>query len=112
MPEVFMRERALPGVCHLATTRRELIAPSEFRAVKAAAGRKLPLCLGRQILAGPFRVGHGVAVGDVNDGMILESADRAPWSIGSLPVGAKCKRPPLAPVAQIDRILRRIENQR
>jgi hypothetical protein len=33
-----MRERSLPGVCHLAATRRELIAPGEFRAVKAAAG--------------------------------------------------------------------------
>src|SRR5689334_3335278 len=112
MPDVLVRERSLPGVCHLAAARRKLVAPGEFRAVEAASGRELPLCLGRQILAGPFRVGNCVAVGDVNDRMILEPADRTSWSIGSLPAGAKFKRPPLAPVAQIDRVLRRIESQR
>ena len=110
--EILVRERALPGVCHLLAARCELIAPGELGAVKAAASRKLPFRLGRQVLAGPFRVGHGVPVGDVNDGMIIEPADRTARSIGPPPVGAKFECPPLAPVVHIDRMLRRIENQR
>src|SRR5208282_1860257 len=73
----------------------------ELGAVEPAAGRELPLRFGRQVLARPFRVSQGVAVGDVNDGMIIEATERAARSVGSPPVGSKFERPPLAPVAHI-----------
>src|SRR5215831_1328504 len=80
-------------------------------AVEPAPGGKFPLGFGRQVLAGPFRISQGIAVGDVNDGMIIEPGERAARSIGSAPVGAKLERPPLAPVTQIDRMVWRRENQ-
>ena len=68
-----MRKRPLPGVGHLFSRGRELLAPGVFRAVEAAAGGKFPLGLGRQFLAGPARVGLRIAIGDMDDGMVVES---------------------------------------
>jgi hypothetical protein len=110
--QVLARERALPGVRHLPIARRELIAPCELGAVEAAAGGELPFGFGGQFLAGPFGIGHGILVGDVDDGMIVEPADRASRSVWAPPIGAELERPPLAPVAQIDRRLGRREDQR
>ena len=71
-----MREFALPGVGHVLAAGRELVAPGELRAVEPAARGELPFGFGRQLLAGPVRVGLGVAIGDVHDRMIVEPADR------------------------------------
>ena len=65
-----------------------------------------------QVFASPFCVSQRVAVGDVNDGMIIEPAERTARSVGPPPVGAKLERPPLAPVAEIDCVFWRIENER
>src|SRR5262249_44552255 len=105
-------DRAVLGVCHMPAAWCEFVAPGELRAVEPAASGKLPLGFSRQVLARPFRVSQGVVVGDVNDGMIIEPAERAARAVGPAPVGAKLERPPLAPVAHIiDRMLRRTENQ-
>src|ERR1700737_3960076 len=99
----------LPGICHLLAAGCGLITPGELGAVETAAGGKFPLRFGRQVLARTFRVSQGVAVGDVNDRMIIEPTERTARSVGPPPVGAKLEYPPLAPVAQIiDRMLGRI----
>ena len=71
--EVLVRERPLPGVRHLAPVRRELVAPGELGAVQPAARGELPFGLGRQLLARPGRVGLGIAVGDMDDRMLVEA---------------------------------------
>src|SRR5690349_9078162 len=63
--QVLVWEGALPGVRHLPPAGRELIAPGKRSAVEPAARGELPFRLGRQFLAGPFRIGFGVAIRDV-----------------------------------------------
>ena len=79
---------------------------------RPAASRKLPFRFGRQVLAGPFRVGQGIPERDVNDGMIMQPADRTARSVGPSPVGTELECPPLVPAVRIDCMLRWIENQR
>src|SRR6516162_2747157 len=111
--QVLARKGALPGVCHRLAAGREFIAPGELLTVEPAARGKFPFRLGRQVLARPFGVCHGVAIRDVNHGMVIEPAERAARTVGPPPVGAKLECPPLAPVAQIiDRMLWRAEHQR
>ena len=74
-------------------------------AVEPAARGKLPFRLGRQFLAGPLRVGQRVGKGHVHDRMIVERVDVALRPVGMAPVGALDELPPLAPVAQVDRVL-------
>jgi len=94
---------ALPGVGLVFAVRREFFAPGEFGAVQSAARRKFPFGFGRQRLAGPLRVGFRIAIGDVNDRMIVEAADRTARPVRPPPIGAELELPPLRPVAQIDR---------
>ena len=110
--QVLLWKRALPGVGHLLAARRELVTPSVFRAIKPAARGKLPLSLSRQFLARPARVSLGVAIGDMHDGVVVHSADRAARPIGPSPIGAKFEPPPLRPVLEIDRPLRRRKDER
>src|SRR6202171_5134988 len=84
--EVLVREITLPGVRHVLATRRLLIAPGEFRAVKSAACGEFPFGLGRQFLAGPARKGERVGIGDVHDWMIIEHVYVAFWTIRVPPV--------------------------
>src|SRR5690606_13891871 len=49
---------------------------------------------------------------DVHDGMIVEAIDRAAGSVRLPPVGAEGESPPLPPVAQVDCMCRRREDQR
>src|SRR5258706_2965227 len=110
--KVLTREFTLPGIRHELAARRELVAPREFGTLQPTTGGEFPLRLGRKPLAGPFRIGLRVAVRDVYDRMIVKPADRAARSIGPAPVGAELETPPLTPVAQIDRLLGRSEDQR
>src|ERR1700740_1727841 len=105
-----MRKGTLPGVRHLLAARSKFIAPGELGAVEPAAGCEFPLRFGRQVLARPFRIGHRVAIGNVNDGMIIEPGERAARAEGPLPIRAELECPPLTPVAEIDRVLWGIEN--
>src|SRR6202008_390535 len=92
---IFVRELALPGVGHVALLRRELTAPGVFGAFEPAAGGELPLCLARQLLAGPPGVGLGIAVGDVHHRMLLEAGKRAARTVGAPPEGPESELPPL-----------------
>src|SRR5216683_691286 len=105
-PIVVEREVALPGVGHVLAGRRELLAPGELCTVEAAARGELPFGFGRQFLARPFGIGLGVLVGDLHHWMVVEPADVAALAVGPAPVGAEGEAPPLAPVAQVDRLLR------
>ena len=93
-------------------TGREFVTPGEFGAVEPAARGEFPFGLGRQVLAGPFGVGLASGKRHVHDRMIVEPVDVALRTIGVTPVGAEFERPPFAPVSQIDRMLRRREDQR
>src|SRR6202043_212914 len=86
--EVLVREGALPGIRHLLAARRKFVAPGELGAAEAAARGELPLGLGGQLLAGPPGVGFRVAIGDVDDRVIVEPTDRAARPIRPAPVGA------------------------
>src|SRR5260370_8252013 len=79
---------------------------------KSAKNRSIPFGLGRQFLAGPFGIGFDVPVGDVNDGMLVESADVATRAVRTTPISAEIERPPFAPVPQVHGLLGRRENQR
>src|SRR3546814_18459397 len=67
---------------------RQLVAPGIILSVGAAARRIFPLGLGRQRLSGPFGLGLGLAMRDLDDGMIFQSFDRAFGHGGRPPVGA------------------------
>src|SRR6266850_237446 len=103
---------ALPGVCHVLSAWRLLVAPCEFRAVKSAACGEFPFGLVRQFLPGPFGIGFGVPVGDVDDWVLVEPADVAARSARPAPVGAEFECPPLTPVAQVHGLLGRCEDKR
>src|SRR5215212_11838646 len=64
------------------------------------------------MLAGPFRVGHGILISYVNNRMVNETGSRTARPIRALPTGAELECPPCAPVAQIHGMLRRVEYQR
>ena len=61
--QILRRKLALPGVGHVLATGREFVAPGEFGAVEAAARGELPFGLGRQVLAGPSRIGQRIGIG-------------------------------------------------
>ena len=102
----------LPGIGHVTAGRREFIAPGKFGAVEPAARCKFPFRFGRQILASPFRVGERIAEGHMHDGMIVQPTDVASGSVGMPPLRALGERPPLAEVAEVDRMVGRQEHQR
>src|SRR6516162_4115244 len=110
-PRVLVRKVPLPGVGHVPLLRREFIAPREFGAIEPTACGEFPLGFGRQRLAGPVGIGLGVAVGDVNDRMLLEARERAAWAVRTPPERAEPELPPLAPVAEVDHPLRWCEHQ-
>ena len=66
--------------CHVlaiaAAGGRELVTPSKLRTVETSAGGEFPLGFRGQCLANPFGVGFSVAIGDMNDRMVIEPANR------------------------------------
>src|SRR5262249_53317361 len=97
--QVLAWERALPRVRHLLAARRKLVSPGELGAVEPPAGRELPLGLRGQFFAGPFGVGLGVAMRDMYDRMVVETADRSARPVRAAPVGAALKPPAIPPGA-------------
>ena len=81
---------------------RELVAPGVLGAVEPAARGEFPLRFGRQVLAGPSRVGERVAEGDMHDWMVVERVDSL---FG--PYGCRQSAPftnaTIRPVLQLDR---------
>ena len=110
--KILVRKTALPGVGHVLAAGRELVTPRKLGAVKTATRGELPFRFRRQLLSDPPGIGFGIAVRDVNHGVIIESADRGTRPIGPAPVRAELECPPLGPVAQIDRMLGRREDER
>jgi hypothetical protein len=82
-------EIALPGVRHELAAQRELVAPGELGAIEPAARGELPFGFGRQFFARPLCVSLGIPIGNVNNRMLVEPANRAAWSVGPTPVGAE-----------------------
>ena len=97
------RERALPGVGHDGSLWCQLIAPRVVRTDQATARRVLPLGLGRQILAGPGGVRHGVLPADVHHRVVRAIPPVAARTVGLSPLRALLPAPPLRPVVQRDR---------
>ncbi len=102
----------MPGIGHGSAIRLAGVAPGKLGAVEPAARGELPLGLGRQLLAGPRRVGLGVAIGDVDHGMVVEPLVGAARPIRMPPVGAEAEGPPVRPIGEVDRPLRFLEHQR
>ena len=90
----------------------ELIAPGKLGVFGPAPGRKLPFCFSRQSFPRPFGKGGGVAVRDVDNGVVEHLRAAAFRPIGMAPIGAEPKLPPLAPVGQIHGMTRRRKHQR
>src|ERR1700694_2729528 len=107
--EIVAREFALPGIGHVTAGWREQIAPRKLGLIETATRSVFPFGFGRQLLAGPGRVSFGIAVRNVYNRMIVETADRAALAIRAAPVGAELKTPPIRKIAQIDRAIRQTE---
>src|SRR5262249_32537397 len=102
---ILPRKLSLPGVGHVTPARGEFVPPREFRPIDAAAGSELPFRLGGQFFAGPDGISLGIAIGDMNNRVIVEAADGAARTGWSPPVRAEFEFPPLHPVAEIDLLL-------
>ena len=64
--------------------------------MKSAAGRVLPLRLGRKFVTHPLRIGLGILIGDVDDRMVLFMRDAAARSTRMSPIGSGDQLPPLS----------------
>ena len=102
-------ETALPGIRHVAATWRQLVTPRKLGPVEAAAGSVLPFRFGRQLLASPGRVGFGVPKRDMHHRMVVEGLAGPAPTVWATPVCAEFEPPPLAPIAEFDRVPRRCE---
>src|SRR5258708_40031046 len=96
----------------MSAARRQLNAPRVLGLNKTAACRILPLCFGRQYLAGPSGVRFGVAVRNVHNGVVVETADRTALAAGATPVRTELKTPPVRKIAKVDGMIGRAEDQR
>src|SRR6202171_6358590 len=99
--KILVREITLPGVRHVLATGHLLVAPGKFCAVKSATCSEFPFGLGRQFLPGPFGIGFGVPVSDMDHRVVVESADATTRAVRTTPISAEFERPPLPPVAQV-----------
>lgn len=106
------RKTSLPSIGHVISARRKLAAPGKFSPIEAAAGRQLPLGLGREVLAGPFGIGLCVAVSDMDDRMIQNRSDAALAPERVPPVGTQREYPPLRYIRSLQRSLRGCEDER
>ena len=102
--EILVRKVALPRVGHVTAARGQIIAPRELDLIKTAARRVLPFGLGWQFLPGPGRIGFGIPARNVNNRMVVETADRTALAVGASPVGTELETPPVGEIAEIDGI--------
>ena len=105
-------EVALPGVGHHPPPWGELVSPGEHGAVETAAGRELPLRLGRQLLAGPGGVRQRVGVRHVRDGVQVAAVQGAVRPFGMPPLRRRRPGPPGSVVVQAHATARRGEDER
>ena len=109
--QVLPGELALPGVRKRSAVRQVLVAPGERGAVEAAARGKLPLGLGRQLLAGPRCVGLRVLAGDLHHRMMVAAVRGRAAPAGALPARAGDVFPPVVEVVERDRSARLPEDE-
>lgn len=74
---------------HGAPRGRSVPRPTRTSRHRGAAGRELPLRLGRKTLPRPHCVGAGVTVRYLHDGVVLQVIDRAAGPARMPPVGAR-----------------------
>ncbi len=91
---------SLVAVGHELAVFHEVVAPGIERAGESAARGEFPFGFGRQSLAGPLRIRHGVVVGDVHDGKFFLPFDGAVGSGGMPPIGTVDERPPLEVIVE------------
>src|SRR5690606_39805609 len=108
---VLQRKASLPDIGHMLLARHQSIAPGEVCSFKPSSGGKLPFSLGRQILADPEGVRHGIRICDVYNRMVQLILDRAHGSSGMLPVCTEFIAPPLRSILQPIYAQRRGEDQ-
>ena len=97
-------EAALPGIGHELAPGIELIPPGIHAAGETAAGGEFPLGLGGQALSSPLGVGHGIRIGDLDDGVVVLPFDIALRPFRMAPVGPFFVSPPLEIILQGDGI--------
>ena len=100
---VFDGKGALVNVGHPFSARLELVAPGVALPGQSAPGRKLPFGLRREPFAGPLRVGHGVGISHMHDGIVRTAFQVGLGALGMPPVGAFFIPPPEQEVVQVHR---------
>jgi len=90
----------LPRIGHVATSRRQIVAPHEFRRIQPAARGKFPFGFGRQLLSGPFCIGRRILKRDVDHRVVWKLGDRARRPARMFPVGTAHVSPPNIGVAE------------
>src|SRR5262249_30712753 len=88
------RKPALPDVRLPLAPGFQFVAPAVRLPIDFPTGRKFPLGLSRQALAGPIAVGFGVVPGDVYRRMVFAPLEVAVGAIGMSPVRAGHVPPP------------------
>src|SRR4051794_17282928 len=110
--EILVREDTFPGIRHVLAARGKLVTPRKLRAVQSTARGKLPFGFGRKLFTSPSSISFSIAVSHVHDRTIIHPADRGARPVRTPPIRTEFEFPPLTPVAQIDRVLRRSEDER
>jgi len=98
--DIGVGKMTLMGIRHPFAIWAKRVSPNERLAGLAAACRELPFRFGWQALASPIRVGDGVFVSDLNDGIIFFALNIGPWPSGMSPVSPFHVRPPLQMVIE------------
>ena len=74
--EILAGKLSLPGVGHMLAAGDKFVAPGIFRTIETATSGEFPFSFGRKLLSGPLGVSFHVAIRDMDDRMIVETADR------------------------------------
>src|SRR5579872_3663344 len=88
-----------------------IISPRIYFVGKSTPRGKFPFGFGRQPLMRPPAIRLGIEPGHLYDRIILLSGYVAPRPVRMPPVGALLPLPPLGIVVQLDRMIRRREDQ-
>src|SRR4029077_11024608 len=110
--EIEHRKYAVPEVGLRLAVVIGLIAPGEGLAVEPAARGIFPFRFGWQRASGPARIGFGVLVRDLNDGMIHPVSNFAAWSFRMSPARSGHELPPLLDLVQVMDLAWRDEHER
>src|SRR5262249_22688678 len=99
-------------VGHELTFGRELGSPGELRTFQAAARRKFPFSLSRQVLSRPLRIGRCILESDMDHWMFRETFQRTARSARMSPTRARYVSPPVEMVLQINWNRRLVKDHR